>query len=118
LPPPPARPEPIERIPAALPPDQAPTEGTGETPTTPPIVPQADVDVDALPDEEDEDDDPFAGILSDDDEDEGSAFGTEDCERGVVEGECLDGFDLDEFDSEDVENFLRDEDDPGDEIET
>jgi hypothetical protein len=117
LPPPPARPAPIERIPAALPPDQAPAEDTGETPTTPPAVPQADVDVDvdALPDEDD-DDDPFAGVLSDDDEDE--TLAAEDCERGVVEGECLDDFDLEEFDSEDVENFLRDEDDPGDEIET
>ena len=117
LPPPPARPAPIERIPAALPPDQAPAEDTGETPTTPPAVPQADVDVDvdAVPDEDD-DDDPFAGVLSDDDEDE--TLAAEDCERGVVEGECLDDFDLEEFDSEDVENFLRDEDDPGDEIET
>jgi hypothetical protein len=115
LPPPPARPEPLERIPASLPPDQAPAE-EDEAPTAPPAIPQEDVDVDALPPEED-DDDPFAGILSDDDGDDAGPLAPE-CEGGVVEGECLDDFDLEEFDSDDVENFLRDEDEPGDEIET
>jgi hypothetical protein len=57
-----------------------------------------------------------AGILSDDyNEDE--AFAIEEYERGIVEGECLDDFDLEEFDNEDVEHFLHDEDDPSDEIE-
>jgi len=39
------------------------------------------------------------------DDDEGEVFATEDCERGLVAGECLDDFDLEEFDSEDVKIF-------------
>ena len=115
LPPPPERPQSIERIPAVLPPDRAPPAGSEDGPPAPPAIPQEDVDVDDLPPEDE--DDPFAGIVSGDDagDDDGSA--TENCERGVGEGECLDDFDLEEFDSEDVENFLRDEDETG-EIET
>jgi hypothetical protein len=115
LPPPPERPQSIERIPAVLPPDRAPV-GTEDRPAAPPAIPQEDVDVDNLP-PADEEDDPFAGIVSGDGAADDEASVTDSCECGVVEGECLDEFDLDEFDSEDVENFLRDEEGAG-EIET
>ena len=48
----------------------------------------------------------------DDDADE--VFATEECERGIVDRECLDDFDLEEVDSADVKNCLRGEDDPSD----
>lgn len=122
LPPPPERPQPLERIPAVLPPDRAPPVQGEDGPAAPPAVPQEDVDVDALPPDDDDDDDPFGGLLSDDDDDDNGAgeapVVADSCERGVVEGECLDEFDLEEFDSKDVENFLRDEDAAEDEIET
>lgn len=64
----------------------------------------------------------LGGLLSDDDDDDNGAgeapVVADSCERGVVEGECFDEFDLEGFDSKDVENFLRDEDAAEDEIET
>ena len=52
-----------------------------------------------------------------DNDDENGEFAAEECERDIVEGECLDDFDLEEADSEDVEKFSRAGDDPSDEIE-
>ncbi len=122
LPPPPERPRLIERLPAALPPAPGPAEPQDEGSTVP-AVPSADVEVGRLPTEEgaaglsgdDDDDDPFASLVPSDDGDEAVE---EVCERGTVGGQCLDEFDLDEFDSNDVENFLRDEDDTGGDVET
>lgn len=119
LPPPPERPRPAETIPAALPPEteEAPGDsGQVEEGASPvPAVPQEEVGVeplpsdDALPDEDD--DDPFARLVPGDDDDASlPEVGDNDiCDTGTVDGECLDEFDLEEFDSDDVENFLRDE---------
>jgi len=121
LPPPPERPQPTETIPAVLPPPTeegaAPATPQGEQPVVP-AVPQEGVNVaplpdgDALPDDEDEDD-PFASLVPSDDDDAAAGDGSA-CESGTVDGECLDDFDLEEFDSDDVENFLRDEEDDED----
>jgi hypothetical protein len=40
------------------------------------------------------------------DDDEGEVFATEECERGIVEGEYLDDLDLEEFDSKDVKKVF------------
>lgn len=119
LPPPPERPRPTETIPAALPPETEdapappPAEGTAV-----PAVPQEDVGVAPLPSDEDalgddEDEDPFARLVPRDDDAAASDTGEAECASGTVDGECLDDFDLEEFDSDDVENFLKDEEEGG-----
>ncbi len=131
LPPPPERPRLIEPLPAVLPPADAPVvlAPPQDGATAPPALPREDVDVGRLPREggaieppEDDEDDPFARLVPRDDEGAGATgdapAAASECERGVVDGQCLDEFDLDEFDSNDVENFLRDEEETGDEVET
>ena len=131
LPPPPERPRSVEPLPAVLPPADGPpaVAPTQDEATVPLALPREDVEVGTLPREDgavvpldDDEDDPFARLVprdgqeSESVEDRPATAG--DCERGVVDGQCLDEFDLDEFDSNDVENFLRDEEETGDEIET
>ncbi len=117
LPPPPGRPQPTETIPAVLPP---PTEGPAQPPadgsgSEVPAVPQDGVNVAPLPSEdgapppEDDEDDPFARLVPSDDDGGDDAAADQGCESGTVDGQCLDEFDLDDLDSDDVENFLRDE---------
>ncbi|NQV80140.1 MAG: hypothetical protein HQ495_06270 [Alphaproteobacteria bacterium] len=123
LPPPPERPRLIEPLPAALPPAPAELVAPQDQGSAPPAVPTENVEVGRLPAEEgaaapsedDDEDDPFANLVPSDD---GDAAVADECVRGSVDGQCLDEFDLDEFDSNDVENFLRDEEDTGDEVET
>ena len=120
LPPPPERPRPTETIPAALPPsteEAPPATGAPSDGAAVPVVPQEGVAVQPLPTEDgaapaDDDENPFARLVPSDDEDGAQTpqADADACERGTVDGECLDEFDLEEFDSQDVENFLKDED--------